>query len=73
MIHAGQTDTVAADGQFRLVIGGKSVTVVPRTTPASGRATAWTFYCGSTPSASPDSITKPSALWRRRPNPRKDQ
>jgi hypothetical protein len=32
MIHAGQTVTVAADGQFRLVTGGKTVTVVLRTT-----------------------------------------
>ena len=33
MIHAGQTVTVVAeDGQFRLVIGGETVAVVPRTT-----------------------------------------
>lgn len=33
MIHAGQTVTVVAeDGQFRLVIDGETVGVVPRTT-----------------------------------------
>jgi hypothetical protein len=32
MIHAGQTVTVVASDGFRLVIGGKTVTVVPGTT-----------------------------------------
>ena len=42
---------------------------VPAPRSPTGRATAWTCCCGSTPSASPASRTKPSGASRKPPSP----